>query len=89
MVATTKAKLEIISKFQNHESDTGSPEVQIAILSKRIDSLTEHFKAHKKDHSSRGGLIKLVSQRRRLLEFLKKRKLGSYSKLVKNLGIRG
>lgn len=89
MGVTIAAKKEIISKFKNHDSDTGSPEVQIAILSKRIDSLTEHFKAHKKDHSSRGGLIKLVSQRRRLLEFLKQRKHDSYSKLVKSLGIRG
>lgn len=84
----TEHKKEIIENFQTHEADTGSPEVQIALLSSRIGYLTEHFKIHKKDHASRRGLLKLVGQRRRLLDYLKKRDLGRYRKIIKELGIR-
>ena len=73
MVLTTEAKKDIIEKFKIHGTDTGSPEVQIALLTKRIKHLTEHFKIHKKDHHSRRGLLKLVGQRRRLLDYLKKK----------------
>lgn len=89
MSITSEAKTEIISKHKLHDSDTGSTEVQVAILTTRIKNLTEHFKDHDKDHSSRRGLIKLVNQRRRLLGFLRKRKADSYQALIKNLGIRG
>ncbi|MBU1918217.1 30S ribosomal protein S15, partial [bacterium] len=78
----------VISKYRTHETDTGSPEVQIAILSSRIVYLTSHFKTHKKDHSSRRGLIKLVNQRRRLLTYLKKHNKGSYQKIIGDLGIK-
>jgi len=81
-------KSEIIGKFKIHEKDTGSPEVQVAILSERISHLTEHFKTHKKDHHSRRGLLKLVGQRRRLLDYLKTKDLERYRKLIKNLGLR-
>ena len=81
-------KREIIDRFKTHSGDTGSPEVQIAILTTRIKDLTEHFKTHKKDHSSRRGLLKLVGQRRRLLDYLKRRDVGRYRKLIQELGIR-
>ncbi|HKY62601.1 MAG TPA: 30S ribosomal protein S15 [bacterium] len=81
-------KSDIIRKFQRQDSDTGSPEVQVALLTRRIDSLTEHFKAHVKDHSSRRGLLKLVGQRRRLLEYLKRNDQSKYSKLIGDLGLR-
>ena len=81
-------KREIIDQFKTHSGDTGSPEVQIAILSTRIKDLTEHFKTHKKDHSSRRGLLKLVGQRRRLLDYLKRRDVGRYRKLIQELGLR-
>jgi len=81
-------KNEIVSEFQQHESDTGSPEVQIALLSERIRELTEHFKIHKKDHHSRRGLLKLVGQRRRLLDYLKKRDFARYKDVIERLGIR-
>ncbi|MBL7685006.1 MAG: 30S ribosomal protein S15, partial [Deltaproteobacteria bacterium] len=71
-----------------HDSDTGSPEVQVALLTQRINSLTEHFKTHKKDHSSRRGLLILVGQRRRLLEYLKKKNRPRYSKLIEELSLR-
>ena len=87
MLATEK-KTEIISRFRTHDSDTGSPEVQIAILSERIGELTEHFKTHKKDHHSRRGLLKLVGQRRRLLDYLKDKDGARYRKLIEGLGIR-
>ena len=77
MLATEK-KQEIINSFKKHDSDTGSPEVQIAILTERITYLTEHFKIHKKDHHSRRGLLKLVGQRRRLLDYLKGKELDRY-----------
>lgn len=89
MSVTVDEKKKIMSQFQTHDGDTGSPEVQIALLSTRIGGLTQHFKDHKKDHSSRRGLIKLVNQRRKLLSYLKKRKHDDYAKLIKSLGIRG
>lgn len=81
-------KQEIIQKYRQHEGDTGSPEVQVAILSERISYLTEHFKQHKQDHHSRRGLLKLVGQRRRLLDYLKKKNFKRYSTLIKSLGLR-
>ena len=81
-------KASLIEKFATHEGDTGSPEVQIALLTERINYLTEHFKTHKKDHHSRRGLLKLVSQRRRLLDYLKSSNLDRYRKLINTLGIR-
>ena len=87
MLATEK-KQEIINSFKKHESDTGSPEVQIAILTERITYLTEHFKIHKKDHHSRRGLLKLVGQRRRLLDYLKGKEVDRYKKVIEQLGIR-
>ncbi|BCS53447.1 30S ribosomal protein S15 [Geobacter sp. SVR] len=87
MLATEK-KQEIINEFKKHDSDTGSPEVQIAILTERITYLTEHFKIHKKDHHSRRGLLKLVGQRRRLLDYLKGKELDRYKKVIERLGIR-
>ena len=81
-------KKEIIEKFATHEGDTGSPEVQIALLSHRINYLTEHFKTHKKDHHSRRGLLQLVGQRRDLLDYLKRKDLGRYQNIVAELGLR-
>lgn len=87
MLATEK-KQEIINSFKKHDSDTGSPEVQIAILTGRITYLTEHFKIHKKDHHSRRGLLKLVGQRRRLLDYLKGKEVDRYKTVIERLGIR-
>ena len=84
----TERKQEIISQFQKHGSDTGSPEVQIALISERIGYLTEHFKTHKKDHHSRRGLLKLVSKRRHLLDYLKKMDVERYRVVIRELGIR-
>ncbi len=81
-------KTEIISQYKVHESDTGSPEVQIALLSNRINYLTDHFKSHAKDHHSRRGLLKLVGQRRRLLDYLKKKDAERYRTVIDKLGIR-
>lgn len=81
-------KTEVITTYKKHESDTGSPEVQVAILSERITYLTEHFKTHKKDHHSRRGLLKLVGQRRRLLDYVKRKDADRYLELIKRLGIR-
>lgn len=81
-------KKEIITKFKTHEKDTGSPEVQVALISKRIDHLADHFKAHVKDHQSRRGLLKLVGQRRRLLSYLKNKNVDRYRHLTKELGLR-
>ncbi|MBM4386996.1 MAG: 30S ribosomal protein S15 [Deltaproteobacteria bacterium] len=81
-------KKEIIGKYGRHSSDSGSSEVQVALLTERINSLTEHFKLFPKDHHSRRGLLKLVSQRRRLLNYLKKRDAGIYRKLIEQLGLR-
>ncbi len=78
----------VIDKFQRHDSDTGSPEVQIALLSERIVYLTEHFKTHKKDHHSRRGLLKLVGKRRRLLDYLKAKDVEKYREIIGELGIR-
>ena len=88
MALDPERKREIIENFQTHGTDTGSPEVQIALLSSRIGYLTEHFKIHKKDHGSRRGLLKLVGQRRRLLDYLKSQDMGRYRKIIKELGIR-
>jgi small subunit ribosomal protein S15 len=81
-------KTELVQKFRQHDKDTGSPEVQVAILSERITYLTEHFKTHKKDHHSRRGLLKLVGQRRRLLDYLRTVDENRYKKLIDQLGIR-
>jgi len=81
-------KQTIINDYRTHDSDTGSPEVQIALLSTRINYLTEHFKTHKKDHHSRRGLLKLVSQRRTLLDYLKTSDKGRYEKVIERLEIR-
>lgn len=88
MSITAKVKSEVITKFKRHDKDTGSSEVQVAILSKRIDNLTAHFENHVKDHSSRRGLIMLVNQRRRLLDYLKNTDLGAYNKVIGDLGLR-
>ena len=85
---STERKAEVISTYRTHDSDTGSPEVQVAILSDRISYLTEHFKTHVKDHHSRRGLLKLVGQRRRLLDYLKRKDADRYSDLIRKLGIR-
>jgi small subunit ribosomal protein S15 len=84
----TEKKAELITKFATHEGDTGSPEVQIALLTERISYLTEHFKTHAKDHHSRRGLLKMVSKRRRLLSYLKKSSLERYRKTVTALNLR-
>jgi small subunit ribosomal protein S15 len=84
----TETKADLIGKFRTHESDTGSPEVQIALLTERIGYLTEHFKTHAKDHHSRRGLLKMVSKRRRLLSYLKKTSLDRYRKTVSALNLR-
>ena len=85
---TTEAKQAIIKEFAVHEGDTGSPEVQIAILTNRIVYLTEHLKEHKKDHHSRRGLLKLVGQRRNMLDYLKKTDIERYRSLIEKLGLR-
>jgi small subunit ribosomal protein S15 len=87
-VLATAKKTTLIERFRTHDSDTGSPEVQIAILSERIKELTEHFKTHKKDHSSRRGLLMLVSKRRRLLDYLKTNDADRYRDVVAKLGLR-
>ncbi|MFH2011584.1 MAG: 30S ribosomal protein S15 [Pseudomonadota bacterium] len=84
----TQKKEELIGKYKVHDKDTGSPEVQIALLSERISYLTEHFKTHKKDHHSRRGLMKLVGQRRRLLDYLKRKDADRYRVIIGKLGIR-
>jgi small subunit ribosomal protein S15 len=88
MALEKERKQSIIDRFRIHETDTGSPEVQIAILSERINYLTEHFKTHKNDHHSRRGLLKLVSQRRSLLDYLKKSNRERYERVVERLGLR-
>ncbi len=89
MALDSAKKQEIIAKFAAHEGDTGSPAVQIALLSERINYLTEHLKEHKKDHSSRLGLLKLVGQRKRLLRYLKRKDYDKYTQVIQELGIRG
>ena len=88
MALNKERKTELISSYRTHESDTGSPEVQVAILSERIGYLTEHFKTHAKDHHSRRGLLKLVGRRRRLLDYLKKTDVERYRTIIDKLGIR-
>ncbi len=88
MALAQEKRKEIIEQFKNHERDTGSPEVQIALLSERIRYLTEHFKLHKRDHHSRRGLLKLVGQRRRLLNYLKENKMDRYRTVIDRLGLR-
>lgn len=88
MVLTAEKKKGVIGQYQTHDGDTGSPEVQIALLSERISYLTEHFKTHAKDHHSRRGLLKLVGQRRRLLNYLKRKDADRYKALIERLGLR-
>jgi small subunit ribosomal protein S15 len=87
-VLATDKKQELIEQYKRHEGDTGSPEVQIALLSERITYLTEHFRTHKKDHHSRRGLLKIVGQRRRLLDYLKRNDVERYRTIIQSLGIR-
>ncbi|MDP7039357.1 MAG: 30S ribosomal protein S15 [Myxococcota bacterium] len=88
MALETTQKTDIVEKFRLHPTDTGSPEVQVALLTERIVGLTEHFKTHKKDHHSRRGLLLLVSQRKSLLTYLKSKNVERYQSLIKALGIR-
>jgi small subunit ribosomal protein S15 len=88
VVLKAEFKKDIINRFQLHEKDTGSPEVQVAILSNRINYLADHFKVHKKDHHSRRGLLKLVGQRRRLLNYLRRTDYQRYQTIIKELGLR-
>lgn len=88
MALTQERKQEIIRQFRTHETDTGSPEVQVAILTEQIEQLTEHLRVHKKDHHSRRGLLKMVGQRRRLLEYLRKTDVKRYTSLIERLGLR-
>jgi small subunit ribosomal protein S15 len=88
MALVQEKKQELVQKYKRHDKDTGSPEVQVAILSERIGYLTEHFKTHKKDHHSRRGLLKLVGQRRRLLDYLRTVDQARYKTLIEQLGIR-
>lgn len=88
MPQTSEAKQQIIGEYRVHESDTGSPEVQVALLTHRILELTEHFKVHKKDHHGRRGLLKLVGRRRRLLDYLKRKDFQRYRGAIERLGLR-
>lgn len=88
MALTKEAKTGVIEQFRQHETDTGSPEVQIAILTNRITYLTDHFKLHRKDHHSRRGLLQLVGRRRRLLDYLRRHDVGRYRASLERLGIR-
>ncbi len=88
MVMTPEGKSQVIDNFKRQEGDTGSPEVQVALLTERITYLTEHFKVHKKDFHSRTGLLKMVGQRRKLLNYLKKKDVLRYRELIERLGIR-
>ncbi|GAB4319901.1 MAG: 30S ribosomal protein S15 [Candidatus Sumerlaeia bacterium] len=88
MSLTPEKKKEIIEKFKQHDGDTGSPEVQIALLTERINSLTEHFKTHAKDHHSRRGLLKMVGQRKQLQNYLRRKDINRYRALVEALGLR-
>jgi small subunit ribosomal protein S15 len=88
MAITTTQKAQILTDYQRAKGDTGSPEVQIALLTARINDLTGHFKANVKDHHSRRGLLKMVSRRRRLLDYLKSRKVDTYRQLIERLGLR-
>ena len=88
MALQKEVKSEVINKFRLHEKDSGSPEVQIALLTERINILTEHFKVHKKDFASRRGLLKMVGRRRKLLDYLKNNKIEKYRQIIKDLNIR-
>ena len=88
MALGKQAKEQIVTDFRTHDSDTGSPQVQVALLSKRINDLTEHFKTHKKDNHSRRGLLKMVSQRRSMLDYLKRTDIERYHEVVSRLGLR-
>ena len=88
MAMNNEAKQAIMAEFKLHDSDTGSPEVQVALLSERIKEITTHLKIHKKDFHSRRGLLKLIGQRRRLLDYLQKKDIARYRKLIKALGLR-
>lgn len=88
MSITAEKKNELIGQFKQHDGDTGSPEVQIALLTERITNLTEHLKDHKQDHHSRRGLLKMVGQRRKLLDYLKRENVNRYRDLIQRLGIR-
>jgi len=88
LALSKERKTVIISDHRAHETDTGSPEVQIALISRRIEDLTEHFKSHDKDHHSRRGLLRLVGKRRRLLDYLKSNDTGRYQNVIERLGIR-
>lgn len=87
-MVSTDSKQSIVSQYRRHESDTGSPEVQVALLTERINELSEHFKVHAKDHHSRRGLLRVVSQRRRLLEYLRRSDVERYRELIGRLGLR-
>ena len=89
MSITIERKKEVIEEYKTHEGDTGSPEVQVAVLTERIKNLTEHFKANKKDHNSRRGLLMMVGQRKRLLRYLHDKDIERYRTLIKRLGLRG
>jgi small subunit ribosomal protein S15 len=88
MALEEQGKLSVIEEYKTHEGDTGSPEVQVALLTFRINNLTEHLKTHKKDHHSRRGLLKMVGKRRRLLDYLKKTDIERYRSLIERLGLR-
>jgi len=88
MALPKDVKREVINKFRLHENDSGSPEVQIALLTERINQLTKHFQVHKKDFSSRRGLLKLVGRRRKLLDYLKKHRIDKYRMIIKELNLR-
>jgi len=88
MTMEKEKRQEIIETYRVHGKDTGSPEVQVALLTERINGLTDHFKTHKKDHHSRRGLLKMVGKRKRLLEYVKKKDINRYTTLIKSLGLR-
>jgi small subunit ribosomal protein S15 len=88
MALTRESKSNVIASYRVHTSDTGSPEVQVALLTERISYLTEHFRAHRKDHASRRGLLTMVSKRKRLLEYLKRHNAERYKQVIERLGIR-
>ena len=88
MALSTEEKTKVIEQYQNGDKDTGSPEIQIALLSKRIDFLSNHFSVHKKDHHSRHGLLKMVNTRRKLLDYLKRKNVERYQTIVSSLGLR-
>ena len=88
MPTSKEVKEEVVNDFKQHDSDTGSSQVQVALLTKRINELTEHFKLHKKDNHSRRGLLKMVARRRKLLDYLKRKNIAEYHAIIKKLGLR-